>query len=65
MDRCWFFQCSLTETVEKKFSLKRLWLEPDKTYLAFDFWKQQFIGEVTGELKVTVQPGSVTLTHLA
>ena len=59
-----FFNSSLTETVEKKFSLKRLWLEPDKTYLAFDFWKQQFIGEVSGELKVTIQPGSVTLLTL-
>ena len=62
--RCWFFQCQPTETVEKKFSLERLWLDPDKTYLAFDFWKQQFIGEITGEIKVTVQPGSVTLLTL-
>ncbi|MDP4265402.1 MAG: alpha-galactosidase [Bacteroidota bacterium] len=59
-----FFNASLTETVEKKFSLKRLWLEPGRTYLAFDFWKQQFIGEVTDELKVTIQPGTVTLLTL-
>jgi hypothetical protein len=59
-----FFNASLTETVEKKFSLQRLWLEPNKTYLAFDFWKQQFIGELTGEIKVSVQPGSVVLLTL-
>jgi len=56
-----FFNSSLTETIEKRFSLKRLWLEPGKTYLAFDFWKQQFFGEVSHELKVTVEPGSVVL----
>jgi alpha-galactosidase len=59
-----FFNSSLTETVEKKFSLQRLWLEPGKIYLVFDFWKQQFIGEISGELKVTVQRGSVTLLAL-
>jgi hypothetical protein len=59
-----FFNSSLTETVEKSFILQRLWLDAEKTYLAFDFWKQQFIGEITGELKVTIQPGSVTLLAL-
>jgi hypothetical protein len=59
-----FFNASLTETVEKKFSLRRLWLDPNKTYLAFDFWKQQFIGDLTGEIKITVQPGSVVLLAL-
>jgi hypothetical protein len=59
-----FFNASVTEPVEKKFSLRRLWLEPGKTCLAFDFWKQQFVGEVTDEIKVVVQPGSVTLFAL-
>jgi hypothetical protein len=59
-----FFNASLTETIEKNFSVQRLGLEPGKTYLAFDFWKQQFIGEVTAEVKVTVQPGTVTLLTL-
>jgi hypothetical protein len=56
-----FFNASLTETVEKEFPLERFWLDPGKTYLAFDFWKQQFTGEVSGKLKVIIQPGSVTL----
>ena len=59
-----FFNASLTEAIEKTFSLDRLWLEPGKTYLAFDFWKKQFLGEVKDELKVIVQPGSVTLLSL-
>ena len=59
-----FFNSGLTEKVEKKFSLNRLWLNPRKTYLAFDFWKQQYIGEVTDTLKVTIGPGSVTLLTL-
>jgi alpha-galactosidase len=58
------FNSSLTETVEKKLCLKRLSLDPGKTYLAFDFWKQKFIGEMSNELKVTVVPGSVTLLAL-
>jgi melibiase-like protein len=56
-----FFNPSLEQPVEKRFSLKRLWLDPHKTYLAFDFWKQQFVGEITGEVNLTIEPGSVTL----
>jgi hypothetical protein len=59
-----FFNASLKKLVEKKFPLNRLWLDPAKTYLAFDFWKQQFIGEVVNELKVSIQPGSVRLFAL-
>ncbi|HEY6977089.1 MAG TPA: alpha-galactosidase [Chitinophagaceae bacterium] len=59
-----FFNSGLTTTVERKFSLERLWLDQGKTYIAFDFWKKKFTGEVSGELKVTVQPGSVTLLAL-
>jgi hypothetical protein len=59
-----FFNPDLTRTVEKKISLERFRLEPDKTYLAYDFWKNQFLGEVTHEIKVAVQPGSVTLISL-
>lgn len=59
-----FFNSSLTDKVENKFSLKRLWLEPRRTYLAFDFWKQQFLGEVTNEVTVVTQPGSVSLISL-
>src|SRR5262249_48697346 len=59
-----FFNSSLTGTVEKNFPLQRLWLDQNKIYVAFDFWKQQFFGEVKNELKVTIQPGSVCLLAL-
>ena len=59
-----FFNPDLTQTAWKKFPLKRLGLKPDKTYLAYDFWKDQFLGEVDHELKVVVQSGSVTLISL-
>ena len=59
-----FFNASLTEPMERKFSLSRLSLDPGKKYLAFDFWQQQFFGEVTGEISVTVPPGSVSLLSL-
>jgi len=58
------FNSDRTETLEKSFPLARLWLDPKKTYLAFDFWRQKFLGEVTGDLKAWVAPGSVTLLAL-
>jgi hypothetical protein len=59
-----FFNPDLGVAVERRFALRRLGLDPNKIYLAFDFWKQRFIGEVTDELGVNVGPGSVTLLAL-
>jgi len=59
-----FFNGNLTEPVEKSFPLTRLWLDSNKTYIAFDFWKQQFVGEITSQIKLTVPPGSVVLLAL-
>jgi hypothetical protein len=56
-----FFNPDLQESVVKTFPLQRLWLDPDKTYLCYDFWKEQFLGEVSDEVNVRVDPGSVTL----
>jgi hypothetical protein len=58
------FNPDLNNAVERRFSLKRLGLDPAKSYLAFDFWKQRFLGDVTNELSVRVEPGSVTLLAL-
>jgi hypothetical protein len=59
------FNPSLTEAVTRTFPLERLGLLSGRTYIAFDFWKQQLVGEVHGaDLAVTVQPGSVTLLAL-
>jgi hypothetical protein len=35
-----------------------------KTYLAFDFWRQRFIGVMENDLRVVVEPGSVRLLAL-
>ena len=59
-----FFNPELGLAVERRFALNRLGLDLGRTYLAFDFWKQRFIGEVTNELSVKVEPGSVTLLAL-
>ena len=58
------FNPSLTKIATRRFQIERLGLEPARTYLAFDFWKQQLTGEVSGELEVAVQPGGVTLLSL-
>jgi hypothetical protein len=58
------FNPELGVAVERRFSLARLGLDSGKTYLAFDFWKQRFVGSVTNELNVQVEPGSVTLLAL-
>jgi hypothetical protein len=59
------FNPDLKEAVTRKFRFDRLGLKPDRTYIAFDFWKQQLVGEIHGvELEITIEPGSVTLLAL-
>lgn len=59
-----FFNPSLTEPARYSFPAERLRLDITKTYLAFDFWRQQFVGEMTGDIAVEVPPGSVRLLAL-
>jgi hypothetical protein len=59
-----FFNRDLDAPTERRFPLHRLGLDPAKTYLAFDFWKQQFVGEVTNELSAGIEAGGVTLLAL-
>ena len=59
-----FFNPDLNEKVVKRFPVQRLWLDPSKTYLCYDFWKEQFLGEVLKDLRVDVDPGSVTLLSI-
>jgi hypothetical protein len=59
-----FFNSSLTESAEKEFPMERFWLDADKTYLAYNFWEEKFIGSVKQSLLVTIPPGSVTLLSL-
>jgi alpha-galactosidase len=55
------FNPDLDAAVERRFSLSRLGLDPAATYLAFDFWRQRLVGEITNDLALTIGPGSVTL----
>ena len=59
-----FFNVSETEPLERAISLRRLWLDPMKTYLAYDFWKERLHGDVSGELRLTIPPASVILLAL-
>ncbi len=47
--------------VEKTIQLERLGLKPEQAYVAFDFWKGKYFGAVRGELKLRLEPASVTL----
>ncbi len=58
------FNVSETETLERGVPLARLFLDPAKTYVAYDFWKERLHGEVAGELRATLAPASVTLLAL-
>ena len=59
-----FFNPDLIKSVNKKFSFDRLWLDSNKTYLCFDFWNEKFIGEISKNIDVTINPGSVVLYSL-
>ncbi len=59
-----FFNPDTNETMEQAFPLERLFLEPGKAYLAYDFWMEKFIGEFSDSITVKIQPGSVTLLAL-
>jgi hypothetical protein len=58
------FNPALDVAVERRFPLSRLGLGSGRRYLAFDFWRQRLVGDVTHELGVRVEPGSVTLLAL-
>ncbi len=59
-----FFNPDLEEAKKHSYPISRLWLDQNKTYLVYDFWKQQYVGEFTGRLDLTIQPGAVTLLSL-
>jgi hypothetical protein len=59
-----FFNVSETEPVEHTLPLGRLWLDPARTYIAYDFWKERLHGEVSGELHLAIPPASVVLLAL-
>jgi hypothetical protein len=56
-----FFNPDLQEPRVWQFPIERLWLDTAKTYVAYDFWNETLIGEVSGDIRVKADPGSVTL----
>jgi len=58
------FNASESEMLERTLPLGRLWLDPAKTYLAYDFWNERLHGELSGELRVRIAPASVVLLAL-
>jgi melibiase-like protein len=58
------FNIGESSPMERRLPLRRLGLDPGKTYVAYDFWKEKLHGEVRGELAVKVAPASVTLLSL-
>lgn len=59
-----FFNPDPLNPVRKKYPLNRLMLDPDKTYLCFDFWKEKFTGEINDTINVMIEPEGVTLYSL-
>jgi len=55
------FNADERSPAHKEIALDRLGLDPSKTYLAYDFWKERFFGEVQGTLRMPLAPASVTL----
>ena len=59
-----FFNPDLEHPVEKHFTLDRIRLDQNKTYLVYDFWNEEFLGERRGEIRLLVGPGSVRLVSI-
>ncbi|MDH5715070.1 MAG: alpha-galactosidase [Candidatus Aminicenantes bacterium] len=47
-----------------QFPFSRLGLSERETYLAFDYWQEKFLGEFTGEMKITLEPTSCRVIAL-
>jgi hypothetical protein len=58
------FNSGSSETLKKNIPLERFGLNPQKTYIAYDFWMERLFGEVSGSLKINVLPESVTILSL-
>jgi hypothetical protein len=59
-----FFNSDETQVVEKLIPAERLWLNPDKKYIAFNFWEERWEGDFSGELKVIIPPAGCTLLSI-
>ena len=55
------FNIDLETPAKKTIALERLGLDPAKTYLAYNFWEQRFLGGVRKEITLNLPPSSGTL----
>lgn len=59
-----FFNPDETRAVEKIVPSERLWLDPARKYIAFNFWEEQFEGEFSSHLKIMIPPAGCTLLSI-
>jgi hypothetical protein len=59
-----FFNPDLQNNIKYAYPAERLWLDPNKEYLCFDFWNQGFLGEMSDTLRLTVNAGGVKLLSI-
>jgi hypothetical protein len=59
-----FFNPDLKDRVDKCFTMDRLWLDDNKTYLVYDFWNEKYLGETKGKIHISVDPASVRLVSI-
>jgi hypothetical protein len=59
-----FFNSDMANTSLVKFPIERIGLQTGKTFLAYDFWNNRFVGEIKNEIEISILPGSVTLFSL-
>lgn len=50
--------------ITKNLSIQRLDLDTTKTYLVYDFWNERFIGEITNDIIVNINPESVSVLSI-
>jgi hypothetical protein len=56
-----FFNPDTNKDTTHAYPVERIWLDPEKEYLFFDFWKQRFLGVISDTLRVPVDAGGVTV----
>jgi hypothetical protein len=56
-----FFNAGKKEVISETIPLDRMWLDPSKKYIVYDFWEERLLGEATGNLDVRILPENVTL----
>lgn len=59
-----FFNPDETQTIKRPIPADRLWLDPARKYIAFNFWEERLEGEFSGELDLQIPPAGCTLLSI-